>query len=249
MDYNQIKNVYNEALDDFVAFADKADYLNEKPKQQFMSFKLKMFNQRLDIVHKREAYIRKAANKLFQASLKEMKRELKEKTKRRRQEFIKLKLLTKLRTGSDVAPIESTANCETCANCHFDEATCSLCCKAYNLSFTSEEMYMQFCKCFCNSYVADEAVDEPTTDETAETEQVNEETETPSDTTTEPTDEAQEQTEETKQEPTCCKECSYCKVDENEQCYCSKYDVDIDASDADSICYCEQDDFFGESDE
>ncbi len=74
MDYNQIKNVYNEALDDFVAFADKADYLNEKPKQQFMSFKLKMFNQRLDIVHKREAYIRKAANKLFQASLKEMKR-------------------------------------------------------------------------------------------------------------------------------------------------------------------------------
>lgn len=248
MDYNQIKNVYNEALDDFVAFADKADYLNEKPKQQFMSFKLKMFNQRLDIVHKREAYIRKAANKLFQASLKEMKRELKEKTKRRRQEFIKLKLLTKLRTGSDVAPIESTANCETCANCHFDEVTCSLCCKAYNLSFTSEEMYMQFCKCFCNSYAADEAVDEPTTDETAETEQVNEETETPSDMTTEPTDEAKP-TKETKQEPTCCKECTSCKIDENEQCYCSKYDVDLDANDADSICYCEQDDFFGESDE
>lgn len=242
MDYNQIKNVYNEALDDFVAFADKADYLSEKPKQQFMSFKLKMFNQRIDTVHKREAYIRKAANKLFQASLKEMKRELKEKIKRRRQEFFKLKLLTKLKTENEVAPIENTANCGTCANCHFDEATCSLCCKAYNLSFTSEEMYMQFCKCFCNSYAADERVDEYTADEAVETEQVNEETETPSDIAAQPTEEA-------KQEPTCCKECSSCKVDENGQYYCDKYDTDLDASDADSVCCCEQDNFFGESEE
>ncbi len=246
MDYNQIKNVYNEALDDFVAFADKADYLSEKPKQQFMSFKLKMFNQRIDTVHKREAYIRKAANKLFQASLKEMKRELKEKTKRRRQEFFKLKLLTKLKTENEVAPIENTANCGTCANCHFDEATCSLCCKAYNLSFTSEEMYMQFCKCFCNSYAADERVDEHTADDVTQVEQVS----APAEKTDEQAETPSEAKPETKAaEPRFCKECKSCQVDENGQCYCDKYDVDLDESDADSICCCEQDDFFGESEE
>lgn len=250
MEYNRLKNMYDEALDEVVAFSDKADYLAEKPKQQFLDYKLKAFKQRIDTEHKREAFIRKSANKLFKISLKEMKRELNEKAKRRRQELFKLRLLTELRGDNEIAPVENTANCETCEHCYFDETNCSLCCKAYNLTFTSEEMYMQFCKCFCNAYTvyktpetaSDEPVEQPTTDELTEVEQVS----TPGETTEE---QAETPSEAKEKEPYFCKECSSCRIDENGQCYCDKYDVDLDASDADSICCCESDGFFGESEE
>ncbi len=255
MEYNRIKDIYNEALNELIAFSDSSDYLAEKPKQQFLDYKLKVLKQRIDIEHKREAFIRKGANKMFQVSLKEMKRELREKVKRRRRELAKLRLLTELRGEKEVTPIENSVNCETCGHCYFDEANCSLCCQVYNLSFISEEMYKQFCKCYCNAYVPyevsdknapNEAVDEPTADEVTEAEQVSE----PAETTEEQAESPSEAKPETQEkQPYFCKECSSCRIDENGQCYCDKYDVDLDASDADSICCCERDGFFGESEE
>lgn len=91
-----------------------------------------------------------------------------------------------------------------------------------------------------------EAVDEPTADEVTEAEQVSE----PAETTEEQAESPSEAKPETEAaEPRFCKECKSCQVDENGQCYCDKYDVDLDASDADSACCCECDGFFGESEE
>ncbi len=82
-----------------------------------------------------------------------------------------------------------------------------------------------------------EVVDEPKAGEITESER------TP-DTTADTTDDRQQSTEELKQDPDCCNECSNCSIDENGQSYCSKYEVDLDDADIENVCACEQVDFF-----
>lgn len=117
------------------------------------------------------------------------------------------------------------------------------------VEINNDALLAQFTASACEYFgwsIQTEPVDEHTADDVTQVEQVS----APAEKTDEQAETPSEAKPETKAaEPRFCKECKSCQVDENGQCYCDKYDVDLDESDADSICCCEQDDFFGESEE
>lgn len=234
--------IYNEGLNDFVYFAEnQADYLSEAPKQQFIAYKTKEIKQRIELEHKREAFVRKSANKLYSLALKEMKRELNLKRKKHRQEMLKLGVLRRLR-GNAILPTEQIIDCKNCEHCFVNDKG-NLCCAAYNLEFQSDDLNRQFIECFCTSYSDNsrgnyetDNVDTENSDEVADNNKPTEET-TPD---SEPTDESDNV------EPSCCKECKY-YLDNDDGCYCTKYDQYLNDCEVDNNCCCEADNFFDDT--
>ena len=229
--------IYNEGLNDFVHFAEtQADYLNEVPKQQFITYKTKEIKQRIEMEHKREAFVRKSANKLYALALKEMKRELKLKRKKHRQEMLKFGVLAKLHEHT-VLPTEQIIDCNNCEHCFMNDSN-NLCCEVYNLEFQSDAMRQAFCTCYCTAYKQiiatidqDEAeeVKEVVDDNTSDDEDTQDEKQTPQETADD--------------EPTCCRECG-AYIDSDDGCFCNKYGKYLNDCDVNSICCCESDDFF-----
>ncbi len=240
MDYKRIMKIYNEGLNDFVYFAEnQADYLSEAPKQQFIAYKTKEIKQRIELEHKREAFVRKSANKLYSLALKEMKRELNLKRKKHRQEMLKLGVLRKLR-GNAILPTEQIIDCKNCEHCFVNDKG-NLCCAAYNLEFQSDDLNRQFIECFCTSYsdyIPEETDETENSDEVADNNKPTEETIPDS----EPTDEPDNV------EPSCCKDCKY-YLDNDDGCYCTKYDQYLNDCEVDNNCCCEADDFLDDTEE
>lgn len=239
MDYRRIMTIYNEGLNDFVHFAEtQADYLNEAPKQQFIIYKTKEIKQRIEMEHKREAFVHKSANKLYMLALKEMKRELKLKRKKQRQEILKLGVLAKLHEHT-VLPTQQIIDCNNCEHCFMNDCN-NRCCEVYNLEFQSDAMRQAFCTCYCTAYkqliaeddqqeVEEVVVDNASADEDTQTEE-----QTPQKTTDDI--------------PTCCKECG-AFIDNDDGYFCNKYGKYLNDCDVDNICCCESDDFFDDEED